>query len=268
MENKIYGRIYIITNLINGKIYIGQTTQTIQKRLKGHIKDSKIDSSMAICRAIKKYGKENFKIEQIDVAYNQMELNLIEGVYMAWFNSFTPAGYNIKRVIDGKGKHSPETIEKIKIANNKPERLKQNSKLGIKSRGKLRKDSKIEYVGVTFRKNKYVSRIRFKNKTIHIGYYNNKIDAAKAYDITAIKHFGSDCNLNFPELREQYLNCEIIINKCSHKDKSKSGIKGVWFCKRSNKWCLQWFDKKLNKNRCKYFTVLEEAVEFKKLYTL
>lgn len=45
--------IYMTTNLINGKKYIGQH--------KGKVNDSYLGSGTTITKAIQKYGKENFK---------------------------------------------------------------------------------------------------------------------------------------------------------------------------------------------------------------
>lgn len=59
--------IYKITNKINNKIYIGQVyNKTIYDRFKRHIKSASENSCMYISRAIYKYGKENFIIEEID----------------------------------------------------------------------------------------------------------------------------------------------------------------------------------------------------------
>lgn len=38
MENKIHGYIYLITNKINGKQYVGQTVETIKERFSKHLK--------------------------------------------------------------------------------------------------------------------------------------------------------------------------------------------------------------------------------------
>lgn len=61
------GRIYKITNLINNKVYVGQTVMTLKERWWGHCSNlySKAQD-MIIKRAIKKYGKENFRIELIE----------------------------------------------------------------------------------------------------------------------------------------------------------------------------------------------------------
>ena len=64
----LLGFIYCISNYINSKKYIGQTHYSIQKRWQEH----KYDSSRSRCinrplyNAIKKYGIDNFYIEQIE----------------------------------------------------------------------------------------------------------------------------------------------------------------------------------------------------------
>ena len=63
----MYGFIYITTNLINGKQYIGQH--------KGDGNDNYLGSGDEIKLAIKKYGKKNFKRETICVAKTKEELD-------------------------------------------------------------------------------------------------------------------------------------------------------------------------------------------------
>lgn len=55
--------IYKITNTINNKIYIGQTTQTLKDRWRDYkYSGGKIAMRRPIIRAIHKYGFNNFKI--------------------------------------------------------------------------------------------------------------------------------------------------------------------------------------------------------------
>lgn len=56
-------KIYKITNLLNSKIYIGYTSLELNERFRCH-KNSK-DTNMIIVSAMKKYGHENFLIEEI-----------------------------------------------------------------------------------------------------------------------------------------------------------------------------------------------------------
>jgi group I intron endonuclease len=60
--------IYLIRNKVNGKVYVGQTRRTLEARWEQHVRDSRRSSvteihGHAICRAIRKYGPENFSIE-------------------------------------------------------------------------------------------------------------------------------------------------------------------------------------------------------------
>lgn len=109
--------IYKITNRINGKVYIGQTTRTLNERWKEHCSDSRNRTKkMALHKAIQKYGKEHFTVEQIDVACDQSELNYKEMHWIAECNSIIPNGYNLT----SGGEHpvfSEETRRKISEAN-------------------------------------------------------------------------------------------------------------------------------------------------------
>ena len=86
--------IYKITNIVNNKVYIGQSIRPIEQRFKRHIADAinnVIDTHFA--RAIRKYGKDNFIIEQIDTADTQLDLNLKEQYYIRKYDSIKN-GYN------------------------------------------------------------------------------------------------------------------------------------------------------------------------------
>lgn len=93
MEKK-YGTIYKITNVVNGKIYIGQTVQTLHQRWLRHC--SKTGGSCSyLHRAILKYGKENFKIEVI-METEQDFLNVTEQFYIHHYKSTDHRiGYNL-----------------------------------------------------------------------------------------------------------------------------------------------------------------------------
>ncbi len=94
--------IYKITNLINQKIYIGKTTTTIEDRWKSHWKDStRINiSNRPLYKAFNKYGKDNFKIEQLEECSID-ELNDKEIYWIEKLGSFK-YGYNATQGGDGK----------------------------------------------------------------------------------------------------------------------------------------------------------------------
>ena len=95
--------IYKITNDINKKIYIGKTVETIEKRWKEHIKDSKKKTSenRPLYRAINKYGIEHFSIEEIEEVQDQFLLSDRERFWIEYFGSFKN-GYNATIGGDGK----------------------------------------------------------------------------------------------------------------------------------------------------------------------
>lgn len=114
--------IYKITNKLNGKIYIGQTTQKLSDRWSDHTRPCSgyHKNNLVVALAIRKYGKENFIVEQIDEAASLEELNIKEITYIKALNCLSPNGYNLELGGDSKFCHS-ET--KVKIS----EKLKGRS---------------------------------------------------------------------------------------------------------------------------------------------
>lgn len=63
------GFIYKVTNTVNGKVYIGQTSRTIEARWKEHLKDAFGRNEkffFPFHKAIKKYGEDAFVVEQLE----------------------------------------------------------------------------------------------------------------------------------------------------------------------------------------------------------
>ena len=60
--------IYVITNNINGKQYVGKTNLTIDQRFKQHLRDSNKErcEKRPLYDAMNKYGIEHFSIEQLE----------------------------------------------------------------------------------------------------------------------------------------------------------------------------------------------------------
>jgi group I intron endonuclease len=104
-----YGIIYKITNTVNDKIYIGQTITSLKSRWQSHVSSAKCNKPWVICSAIRKYGEENFKIEQIDIAHSKVELDDLEVKYI---KDLTPH-YNMCAGGGGLGSPSNEVRKKI-----------------------------------------------------------------------------------------------------------------------------------------------------------
>lgn len=86
--------IYKITNQINGKIYIGQTIKSLQHRKAQHIKAAEKGVDRHLYRAMRKYGIDNFKFEEIYMASSLDELNYLEAKYILEYDSVR-TGYNM-----------------------------------------------------------------------------------------------------------------------------------------------------------------------------
>ena len=79
--------IYKTTNLINGKIYIGQSI---------HNNPAYLGSGIYIQKSVKKYGAENFVKEILEVCIDTNQLNEREIYWIYLLNSRNPkVGYNI-----------------------------------------------------------------------------------------------------------------------------------------------------------------------------
>lgn len=123
--------IYKITNIQNNKVYIGQTIRPIQDRFHRHINDALnniLDTHFA--RAIRKYGKDNFIIEQIDQAQTQDELNKKEQYWIQYYDS-VQNGYNETDAISKCGGNTYQSKTEKEMEAIK-EKIRQ-TKLGAKN---------------------------------------------------------------------------------------------------------------------------------------
>lgn len=84
--------IYLIKNKINGKLYVGQSVD-YKHRWEQHVSAARHEPRCVIDQAIKKYGENNFELEELyhQISnYNHMEKELIQS-----YNSLIPNGYNV-----------------------------------------------------------------------------------------------------------------------------------------------------------------------------
>lgn len=81
-----YGFIYITTNLINGKRYIGQRKFTNGWR-------SYLGSGKILKQAIEKLGRENFERNIVAITYSKEELDKLEIEWIENYNAVNDRGY-------------------------------------------------------------------------------------------------------------------------------------------------------------------------------
>ena len=111
--------IYIIINMINYKVYIGQTTRTFHERRTEHITDllNETHRNTHLQNSINKYKLDNFQFYVLhDNVKNQEELNRLEIMYIKRFKSYdSTCGYN-KTYGGNNGQPTEESIKKISKA--------------------------------------------------------------------------------------------------------------------------------------------------------
>jgi hypothetical protein len=108
MEKK-YNFVYITTNLINGKQYIGDHSTN-------NLNDNYLGSGKLLIKAFKKYKKINFKREILEFFNTKKEAFNAQSFYINKYNTIINNGYNIspKGGLCIRGCHSEETIKLLK----------------------------------------------------------------------------------------------------------------------------------------------------------
>ena len=105
-----FGRIYIIRNRVNNKVYVGQTKVSIRLRFQNHLSAARHGKDYVIGKAIRKYGEENFYIELLEECLVS-ELNEREKYWISFYNSANSKfGYNMS--IGGCVNRKPTNIDK------------------------------------------------------------------------------------------------------------------------------------------------------------
>lgn len=237
------GYIYKITNLINGKCYVGRTTaKKIDRRWTEHKSKAKNRPRMIIEHAIAKYGPENFRFEQLLEAENE-DLPLLESENIVKHNALSPAGYNVELYQPLHRILAPESLEKMSKS----------------QQGHSSKNKSSVYMGVYFTAgNWYVELARNLKKYKRIA--ENELDAAIKYDKLALALYGAEAKLNFEENRFKWSDEELSDFMKNFRYQAPSmGELYMYFDKSRNKWVarVKFNSKYINLGR---FLTKEEAV--------
>lgn len=81
---------------MNGKVYVGLTTTTLEKRMKSHLRSAKSGSQMYFHKAIRKYGPDSFEwsvsatTDSLESLYQLEKLTI--GMYEPWQTYNTSLG--------------------------------------------------------------------------------------------------------------------------------------------------------------------------------
>lgn len=123
-----FGWIYLITNTLNGKVYVGKVEfpRTVEDRWEDHLSQGntlrkkrkanphKKFYATHIQNAMVRYENGVWRVETIDIAYSKEEHNKKETYWIIFYKSYDRRfGYNLTFGGDG-GKPTEEVLEKIR----------------------------------------------------------------------------------------------------------------------------------------------------------
>lgn len=111
IKDKMNCGIYKITNLVNGKCYIGQSVN-IKSRLSTH---KGLPTANYMYNDMQEFGFENFSFETIIICSPE-NLNMYEKSCIKHYDCIHPNGYNLTKGGTERIEHTEETIEKIRIS--------------------------------------------------------------------------------------------------------------------------------------------------------
>ena len=176
LENPLwYSRniIYVYTNKINNKKYVGQVsgkTKNLNTRHRRHLRDN-----LVIDVALRKYGENNFSLEIIHFGETLDELNYFEKYYIKYFDTLAKndKGYNVSTGGSNGNPFGGKTNEEKREIFNDIERNKKISQAhkgshqtreSNEKRSKTLKEQRenkemIIYVGELWNKHRNISKI-------------------------------------------------------------------------------------------------------------
>ncbi len=105
--------IYLAENKTTRKIYIGQTSYTLEERRASHLYEAMHSSQLIFHKALRKYGVDGFEWAVIDIALSKEELDRKEQYWIKFYKSCNREfGYNQTAGGTG-GRQPPEILEKM-----------------------------------------------------------------------------------------------------------------------------------------------------------
>jgi len=116
-QDQILGYIYVATNVVNGKKYVGQTCVSLERRWAQHLSAARNGSNYALHGALRKYGASNFKVEVCEEV-DGLLANLLsrEVHHIHRLGSSYPQGYNLTSGGEGLDWSNPVLRERHLVA--------------------------------------------------------------------------------------------------------------------------------------------------------
>lgn len=237
--------IYKVTNLTNGKVYIGQASSSLEERRKKHEYDAQRQDRKTVKfhNALLKYGFNNFKWEVIKECNSQEELDYYEEFYIQEYNTLDrDHGYNLKHGGKLGGCYSDEAKEHMSEATKKKW---ENPETAEKMRRGLEKATQ------TWIQKAKENRIEHKcpvcGKIFYTANYNNH------------KYCSLECaNADLVDIQMEHLNKANEANKQKYENNKNEKIPMVYEWVKLNKNLLKnisWNNLTFVSDLCEYISV-------------
>ena len=169
-ENDKIGYVYLTTNLLNGKQYVGQ-------HLHDGFDNGYKGSGNAIKAAFKKYGWDNFTCEVLQWCATQTQLNEVEDNCIRLYGTMVPNGYNLKGG-GANGRYSEEARGNISKAKKGKKLSEESRKRNSVFQKKFRESAKGKEVSKkqseTMKKYYENEENRKKMSEIKVNYYKSE----------------------------------------------------------------------------------------------
>ncbi len=134
-------QIYLIINLKDGKLYIGQTVRSIKERFNEHCQ-KRYSKHSKLTRAILKHGRENFIYLKIDEAKDVDELNYKEEKWIAEINpQYNLSSGGLNKILSKESKEKQSKSLKAYYANPENVHCMKGKKLKKRHKDKIAETS-------------------------------------------------------------------------------------------------------------------------------
>lgn len=133
--------VYVITNRLNKKTYVGQT-KNLRDRWNQHRCEARRGNKSPLYRAIRKYGEKNFTVKTVECFFTRKEASYFERALIDFMKSTSHRhGYNVDLGGHTAGKHSKETKRKIGYASRGRKHSKETRRrMSASQKGKKRSE--------------------------------------------------------------------------------------------------------------------------------
>ena len=168
------GYIYLVTNNMNGKQYIGQTKrQDINTRWKQHRRVIKSNLGSYLYAAYVKYGINNFTFKLICICFDE-DCDTFEQEYIKRYNTLAPNGYNLLPGGSSRVIHA-STIEKLRehgIKMMTPERREYlrtlfiGRTIDVEQRTKISNGVKTYWASLTKEQRSLIKKDQYRNRSV------------------------------------------------------------------------------------------------------